>query len=112
MTDNEFTPNSFDVEAGQKVTFEFTNDGTVDHEAILGTEDDQAAHETEMMGEGSGGTGMDGMDHGGPDTEAITVAPGDTGTLTQTFDDPGTVILGCHEPGHYKAGMKATITVT
>jgi uncharacterized cupredoxin-like copper-binding protein len=113
MTDNEFTPNSFDVTAGEEVTFEFTNDGTVDHEAILGTEAEQADHESEMAGGDSGDGGMEGMDHGGgSDTEALTVAPGETGTLTETFDSAGTVILGCHEPGHYEAGMKATINVT
>ena len=112
MTDNEFTPNSFEVTAGQKVTFRFTNDGKVDHEAILGTETEQADHESEMMNDGSGSGGMDGMDHGGSDTEAITVKPGDTGTLTQTFDKTGTVILGCHESGHYASGMKATINVS
>ncbi len=116
MTDNEFTPDSFEVTAGETVTFTFTNDGTVDHEAILGSEADQADHEAQMAGGGSddhGMDGMDGMDHeGGSDGDAMTVGPGDTTTLTRTFDSPGTVILGCHEPGHYEAGMKATITVT
>lgn len=111
MTDNEFTPDSFDVTAGQEVTFKFTNDGTVGHEAIVGDEEEQAAHEAEMSGDDSG-DGMEGMDHGGSDAEAITVEPGKTGELTTTFDDKGTVILGCHVPGHYDAGMKASITVT
>ncbi len=111
MTDNEFTPNSFEIAKGEEVTFRFTNDGSIDHEAILGSEAEQADHEAEMMDDGSGG-GMDGMDHGGSDSEAITVKPGDTETLTHTFEDTGTVILGCHVPGHYDAGMKATITVT
>lgn len=111
MTDNEFTPSSIEVAAGQKVTFRFTNDGKVDHEAIVGTEADQADHESQMAGDGAGSSGMDGMDHGsGP--EAVTVMPGKTGTLTQTFAKPGTVLLGCHEPGHYESGMKATIKVT
>ena len=122
MTDNEFTPNSFEVQAGQEVTFEFTNDGTVDHEAMLGSEAEQEAHQAEMMEDGSHGGGMDGkdgmdgmdrMDHGGnSDAAIITVDPGDTGTLTKTFESAGTVILGCHETGHYEAGMKATITVS
>jgi uncharacterized cupredoxin-like copper-binding protein len=110
MTDNEFTPSSFEVEAGQEVTFRFTNDGSVDHEAIVGNEAEQAAHEADMSGDDGGG--MDGMDHGGSDSDAITVGPGDTGELTKTFDEAGTVILGCHVPGHYDSGMKATITVT
>ena len=112
MTENEFTPSSFEVEAGQEITFEFTNDGTVDHEAILGSEAEQDDHEAEMGGDGSHGGPMEGMDHGGSDGEAITVEPGGTATMTKTFESAGTVILGCHEPGHYEAGMKATIVVT
>lgn len=113
MTDNEFTPSSFDVQAGQEVTFEFTNDGSVDHEAILGSEAEQADHEAQMMGDGSDRGDMEGMGHGGgSDAEAITVEPGDTVTMTKTFDSAGTVIMGCHVPGHYDAGMKATITVS
>ena len=117
MTDNEFTPNVFDIEAGQAITFRFRNDGKVDHEAILGTAAEQADHEAQMAGEGAGhgaghGSGMDGMDHGDSPGDAITVEPGRAATLTHTFPNPGRVLLGCHEPGHYKEGMKATITVS
>lgn len=28
-----------------------------------------------------------------------------------TFTEPGTVLIGCHQPGHYSAGMKGTVTV-
>jgi uncharacterized cupredoxin-like copper-binding protein len=31
--------------------------------------------------------------------------------LKHAFTESGTVLLGCHEPGHWEAGMKATITV-
>ena len=107
MTDNEFTPGSFDVATGEKVTFRFTNDGKIAHEAILGTEAEQAAHGAEM----AAGTSMEGMNHGGA-AEGITVKPGKTATLTQTFDTDDTLIIGCHVPGHYEAGMKATVNVT
>lgn len=107
MTDNEFIPGSFDVTTGQKVVFRFINDGKLDHEALLGTEAEQADHEAEM----GGGTSMKGMVHGGV-AEAVTVKPGETATLTRTFDTVDTMIIGCHEPGHYAAGMKATINVT
>lgn len=43
---------------------------------------------------------------------AIRIEPGETAELTWTFTDPGTVLMGCHEPGHYDAGMRGTITVT
>jgi uncharacterized cupredoxin-like copper-binding protein len=117
MTDMVYTPDTFTVAAGDEVTFRFTNDGTVDHEAFIGNAAEQAEHETDMpSGEGMDGTdqmdGMDGMEHGGSSGEAITVEPGETGELTHRFTEPGQVLIGCHEPGHYAAGMKAAITVT
>jgi len=60
------------------------------------------------MADGGDGEG----DHGGDDADAIVVEPGETGTLTHTFDDAGTVEIGCHQPGHYGAGMKIAVTVT
>jgi uncharacterized cupredoxin-like copper-binding protein len=48
----------------------------------------------------------------GGDDPAVTVEPGKTEELTTRFDDAGTYEIGCHEPGHYAAGMKITITVT
>jgi uncharacterized cupredoxin-like copper-binding protein len=42
---------------------------------------------------------------------AVTVEPGKTRSITTMFDETGTVLIGCHEPGHWEAGMKATITV-
>ena len=65
-----------------------------------------------MMDSGTGNGAMGGMSHGGSDAEAITVEPGKTGSLTRTFDEAGTVVLGCHEPGHYASGTKATINVS
>ena len=38
--------------------------------------------------------------------------PGKSGDLTYRFDEAGTYEIGCHEPGHYAAGMKITVNVT
>jgi uncharacterized cupredoxin-like copper-binding protein len=51
---------------------------------------------------------MDGMHH---DASGTTVAPGQTVTLTHTFTEAGTTMIGCHEPGHYQAGMRLTVRV-
>ena len=48
---------------------------------------------------------MGGMSHG--HDNAVSVKPGKTGSLTMTFAEAGTLIVGCHEPGHYAAGMRA-----
>ena len=90
------------VPAGVPVTFVVTNAGAIVHEFLLGDEEAQAEHEQEML---TGG----GMGHDEPN--GIAVEPGETKELTFTFDEPGETLAGCHEPGHYAAGMKVAITV-
>jgi len=41
----------------------------------------------------------------------VTVKPGRSATITHTFDEAERVEIGCHQPGHYAAGMKVAITV-
>lgn len=98
-------PRSMTVTAGKPVTFVVTNTGVIPHEFTIGDGDVQDEHEREMMEMG----GM-GMTH--DEDNAIAVAPGETKQLTYTFDMPGKSLAGCHVPGHYPAGMMATITVT
>lgn len=114
MTDNAFKPTNFTVGKGETVAFKFKNDGTVKHEAILGDNDAQMKHHDEMTA--STAT----MEHGNPNhagkgaegADAITVEPGKTGELVHTFNESGTILIGCHEPGHWEAGMKANVNVT
>jgi uncharacterized cupredoxin-like copper-binding protein len=52
------------------------------------------------------------MDHGGGDEEGgITVDAGDTGELTHTFEAGDELLIGCHQEGHYEAGMKLTVNL-
>lgn len=127
MLDNSFQPDQLRVSEGETITFRFTNDGAAVHEAVIGDETYQEAHHADMSST-AGDTAMDtgtmptgsgtsaGDEHGGDDghddANAVTVAPGETAEITYTFDERGTVLIGCHEPGHWEAGMKATITVT
>ena len=39
------------------------------------------------------------------------VQPGELGELSYTFSEPGSYEVGCHQPGHYAAGMKIDVTV-
>lgn len=109
MVDNAFDPETLEVSRGETVRFVFTNTGEVAHDAFVGDVAAQAGHEDEMRA-------ADGDEHGGghgDDTEdALTVEPGDTGELTHTFDDTGTLEIGCHQEGHYDAGMTITVEVT
>jgi len=119
MTDNRYEPDEIELEADQPVTFEFTNDGEVTHEAFIGDEDAQDEHEAEMTPPDSALPGHDmeseqtegtSADHGQGDS--LVVEPGETGTLEYTPDESGSVLIGCHEPGHWASGMRATISVT
>ena len=112
MRDNAYEPSEVTVPKGRAVTFRFTNEGTVDHEALIGDEQAQQDHAREMMSSTStDGGDMAGMHHAGAGT-AITVKPGGSDTITTTFDTSGTFLIGCHVPSHYEQGMKATVTVT
>jgi uncharacterized cupredoxin-like copper-binding protein len=94
-------PAPLTVPAGVPVTFVVTNSGAIQHEFYIGDEEAQAEHEQDMQ--------AGGMAHGEP--AGISVAAGETKELTYTFAEPGETLAGCHEPGHYAGGMKATITV-
>lgn len=103
MQDIKFDTTTLTVHAGQTVEFQFTNTGAVTHDAFIGDAAAQAEHDKEMAG-------MPGMGHSA-DEPAVTVEPGKAATLSYTFDTPGTYEIGCHQPGHYTAGMKVTVTV-
>lgn len=129
MTDNSFTPDEFTVTEGETITFEFHNEGKILHEAVFGDAAVQAAHANQMsgasaehMGElgqsgesghmgGSGESGhMGGMNHGSGGA-AVSVEPDRIVTLEYTFSAAGEVLIGCHQPGHWDAGMKAVVHV-
>jgi uncharacterized cupredoxin-like copper-binding protein len=95
-------PAAMTVPVGVPVTFVVTNAGLIEHEFYLGDEAAQAEHDMEMA--------AGGMAHDEP--AGIGVDPGETKELTFTFTVAGETIAGCHEIGHYSAGMKAAITVT
>jgi len=105
MHDIGYAPATVPVRAGETVKFVFHNKGQIVHDAFLGDEAAQADHEKEMRAGSSG----DMHTHGGAD--AIKVEPGTTGELTHTFKAGEALVIGCHEAGHYQAGMKLPVTV-
>jgi uncharacterized cupredoxin-like copper-binding protein len=112
MRDNDFDPAGIQVSKGETVKFVFTNKGSVAHDAFIGDTTAQAAHESAMH-EGAGASGdHGGMEHSGSDDDAVTVEPAHSGDLTYTFRRAGAFEIGCHQPGHYGAGMKIDITVS
>ena len=49
-------------------------------------------------------------DHGSG-SNAVSVKPGKSASITYTFDEPGQILIGCHQPGHYTGGMKASVNI-
>lgn len=111
MRDIEFSPDKVQVEAGETVRFVFHNVGEVAHDAFIGDSPAQDDHEMEMRGD-DGGMDMD--DGGGSDVgeNGITVDPGDTGELTYTFSEDDELLIGCHQEGHFEAGMKVMVDMS
>jgi uncharacterized cupredoxin-like copper-binding protein len=107
MVDVAFKPENVEVRAGETVRFVLHNRGKVVHDAFVGDSEAQEDHETQMRDAEEGGHNG----HGGDEEDALTVDPGETGELTHTFDEAGRHEIGCHQPGHYAAGMKITVAV-
>jgi Cu+-exporting ATPase len=99
-----FIPSSLNARVGETVVFRITNTGTVEHEFVLGDEQEQEEHEAAMartprtmeMPAGSG----------------VAIPPGKTVSLVYHFTKPGILLIGCHIPGHFDAGMQGTIAVS
>ncbi len=90
-------PERITVAAGTPVRFVVTNAGALEHDFFIGSDREQLQRE---RGEGEPG----------PD-RYVAVPPGQTVTLLYTFPKAGKTIAGCVVPGHYTAGMKATIII-
>jgi uncharacterized cupredoxin-like copper-binding protein len=113
--DFSFDPATIDVAAGETITFKLVNGGVIGHDFTIGDDATQDAHEIEMaemadmdMEDEDADMDMESEDEEGhgADSNAVTVAAGEQGELTWTFADAGeTILFGCHEPGHYDAGM-------
>lgn len=97
-----FDPDEVRVKRGDTVKFVVRNTGKLMHEMVIGTHEELEKH-AEMMKKHPG------MEHDAP--YMAHVAPGDSQEIVWTFDKPGTFMYGCLLPGHWEAGMKASIVV-
>lgn len=121
-----FKPATLTLPAGQTVQLELVNRGRVEHEFMVGLEARPKEH-AEAEKEEHGGYMRDffeGIDvnytveKGKVEQEAehgfeVELEPGGRALLTFTIpaDRRGTWEIGCFVPGHYEAGMKATLIV-
>lgn len=100
----EITPGSYTIPAGQEITIEIDNVGSVDHEWVLLQPGVTISSEADL-----------------PETEEELladfvyweeeVAPGDTQTFTFTAPAAGDYQVVCAIEGHFDAGMTAELTV-
>ena len=101
MTDAmRFEPGVITIAAGDEVTFVVQNAGVIPHEFFVGSNDEQEHHAEEMASD-------DAHSH----DDALRLEAGETGRMTMSFPEPATLLIGCHEPGHYDAGMVGTLRV-
>ncbi len=108
MLEFAYEPSSIEVAAGEEVVLRFVNEGQVEHEAMVG---DVHMQEEFAASDDHGSHGDQGGGHHG-DVMAVTVPPGGSVDLPVEIDEPGEVYIGCHLPGHYEAGMQATLEAT
>jgi len=128
MTDYAYQPDEVTVPAGQEVTLQFTNEGTVEHYFVVGTsvtEDGDGFGSTLFQGvsieknkpaEGEGQE-EDEEDEGHHENE-FELPPGGSGSMTLTLPESkaGTYTIACFETTggetHYERGMEGTLTVS
>ncbi len=103
--DFTFGPAEILVSAGETITFVVTNTGNLPHDFTLGDQHAQDEHAAEMAEMMAGGE----MAHDDPN--AVVVEPGATKELTWHFSEAGAFMIGCHQPGHYAAGMVGSVDV-
>ncbi len=101
--DFRFDPASIKVTTGETVTFRVMNTGAIPHDFTLGDDATQQSH-AEHMEEMAGVTMPD-------EPNAMVIDPGETRELTWHFTEPGSFLIGCHQTGHYAAGMMAEVFV-
>jgi uncharacterized cupredoxin-like copper-binding protein len=101
----QFTPNTWTVPAGEQISIDITNEGSVTHEWVLlqegvtiTSEDDLPETEEELL-----------ADFVNVEEE---VEPGETKTLTFEAPPAGTYQIICAIEGHFDAGMEGTLTST
>jgi len=90
-----FEPSAVTVTKGETIRFVLTNSGSAVHEFQVGPADKVAADE------------VDGV----VVVEKDELDAGSTRAVDYTFSGDGPYAFACHEPGHYQAGMKGTITI-
>ena len=100
-----FVPDRFEVETGETIRFVISNPDAVGHELFIGTAGEQAARRATGVAEPSDAAEISHFGYG------IYLPAHSDGELDYAFSGDEDLLIGCHLPGHWEAGMVATIDV-
>ncbi|MCI0553602.1 MAG: cupredoxin domain-containing protein [Anaerolineae bacterium] len=99
MTEQKFTPDEFTVPAGAEITLNLTNSGVEYHELTVLMRGAKVGEKFDKEGNST-------------DYWTVGVFSGDSKTVTFTApSEPGKYVIQCGMPGHYQAGMVATLYI-
>ncbi|HKZ82489.1 MAG TPA: cupredoxin domain-containing protein [Anaerolineae bacterium] len=85
-TEFAFTPNAFTAQVGEELTFEITNNGTLEHNFVV-------------------------LDPSGNELARTSIAVAATESVKIVLVEGGTYTIVCDIEGHQVAGMEAALTV-
>jgi uncharacterized cupredoxin-like copper-binding protein len=101
-----FVPDHFQVRRGESIRFVVTNPDTIGHELYIGTVAEQAARRAADVAAPSDPASVTHFGYG------IYLPAFADGEFDYSFSADTDLLIGCHLPGHWEAGMVATIDVT
>lgn len=102
-----FVPDHFEVHVGETIRFLVANPTDIPHELYIGSMDEQLAHHMEVTNL-TGSQQVRAMQQTG---YGIYLMAHDSGQFIYHFSTAGQIKIGCHVPGHWEAGMMATVDV-
>ncbi len=127
MTDHAYEPSDLTVPAGEDVTLQFVNEGTVEHYFVVGetVADSEEGFEQNLFDGVALAKNKETPEHREDQEEEeehheneFELSPGGSGTLTFRLpaSKAGTYTIACFETtgdqAHYEMGMTGTLTVT
>jgi uncharacterized cupredoxin-like copper-binding protein len=97
-----FEPSRIEVHKGEQIRFVLFNDGSVNHEFVLATTEENRKHAALMKK-------FPNMEHDDPN--AKRVSPLNQSEIFWSFVRTGEFEFACLIPGHYEAGMHGIVIV-
>jgi uncharacterized cupredoxin-like copper-binding protein len=97
-----FEPSRIEVHKGEQIRFVLFNDGSVNHEFVLATMEENRKHAALMKK-------FPNMEHDDPN--AKRVSPLNQSEILWSFAKTGEFEFACLIPGHYEAGMHGIVIV-